>query len=296
MSNRAPFSYDVAIKLGTLDIICYLGGEFFSTGAEDSYPHNHAEYELFYVTSGVCHYNLSGKTLLTPAGNFLLIHPNEYHFRESNPSSHFHFRFAVKAPTGKAAESNQVHIYNALCERLLQIRTLHIREPIFFTLMNQLNKELFETKPGYLGNIESLCSLILTEFLRVGVTLPEGLFPLSVPKSRDYDLTTIERFFSDHAVSKVKIEDLAALLRVSVRQVNRILHRMYGMSFTQKMTELRLWEVSRRLCSTQDPVTTISQDCGFNNYNYFYVCFREKFGMTPTEYRAQKSTVKNIKS
>ena len=131
--------------------------------------------------------------------------------------------------------------------------------------------------------------MLLTEILRLSKDIPDWFFPVESERARDYDSVAIDDFFSTHSLGKIKIQDLADELKVSIRQVNRILHRLYGMSFTQKLTEMRLWEVARQLTLTQRSITAISQDCGFNNYNYFYVCFREKFGMTPTEYRAQKT-------
>ena len=292
MPNEASKYYHIPVQLGHLTLICHLGEDFLSSDIAVPSPHNHPDYELYYIASGVCRITVGDKPYSVASGDFFLIHPAEYHCREHTSSSHFHLRFSIEEPTVKGEGSPQTRAYKVLTEQLSQIRHLRGRDPIVFTLLNQLHKELLEKNIGYLGNLQSLCSLILTELLRISGEIPAYCFPDATAKAHDSDCNTIDRFFSECSLSKVKIQDLADSLNMSVRQVNRILHRLYGMSFTQKLTEVRLWEVARRLALTQSPVTSISQDCGFNNYNYFYVCFREKFGMTPTEYRMQKSGAK----
>ncbi len=290
-------AYEIPIKLGHLDVLVFFSDSFLlASNADNISIHNHHYHELFYVISGTYHITVEGKSLHAAAGDFLLIHPGEYHCREKGPSSQFNLRFSICEPNEKDENSVQMRSYRYLCETLKQVRHLRGRDSIIFTLLNQFHKELTEKSAGYECNLQSLSSLVLTEIVRISGEPPEWFFPIAAKRSHDYDSATIYTFFSTHLFSKVKIQDLADSLKVSVRQVNRILHRLYGMSFTQKLTEMRLWEVTRQLTQTQRSITAISQDCGFNNYNYFYVCFREKFGMTPTEYRAQKTTEKKRKN
>jgi iron complex transport system substrate-binding protein len=63
---------------------------------------------------------------------------------------------------------------------------------------------------------------------------------------------------------------------------------MFGMSFTEKVNELRLQKAVIQLTHTNDPISKISTDCGYKSQNYFLLRFKEKYGKTPTRFRAEK--------
>lgn len=284
-------NFDSPAKFGYLDVTFNLSESLLHQPSNrPSTPHNHHDYEVYYISSGHCTLNIEGKTYTASAGDLLLVHPLEYHCRTHiSPSNaaYFNFRFSVKQPPEKENHPLPLDAYECLEKLLLQTRTIHCREKLLLLYLNRLHNELKEEKAGYWGNAQALFMLIFTEFIRFAGELPEWFFPNEESKFRGYDRNAIDAFFASKYLSNVKIQDLAYDMKVSVRQVNRIMHRMFGMSFTQKLTEMRLWEVARQLSSTQKTVTTISQNCGFNNYNYFYICFRKKFNMTPTEFRTR---------
>lgn len=291
--NEAPFSFELPVKFGYLDTVFCLNANFQpSLANRSSNPHNHHDYELYYVNSGHCTLTVQGKNHTASSGDLILIHPLEYHCKTHvSPANavYFNFRFFVKQPHEKEGQPLPKNAYDYLNSLLLQTRIIHCRDQLISFYLNRLHTEIQERKRGYLGNIQSFFLLILTELVRLAGDLPEWFFPAEELKFRGYDRMVIDSFFANKYLSNVKIQDLAYDMKVSVRQVNRVMHRMFGMSFTQKLTEMRLWEVARQLESTQKAVTTISQNCGFNNYNYFYICFRKKFNMTPTEYRARNT-------
>ncbi len=291
--HTKPHSFEISTKCGHLDCTLFINDNFFSIPTDEvSTPHNHHDFEFFYVSSGRLNMAIEGRAISASAGDIVLIHPLEYHCRTqcsvNTASSFFNFRVAIKAPLDKDEQPIPHHAHKHIETALLQYRFLRGNTAMLATYLSQLHREISEKSSGYLGNVQSLCQLILTELVRLSGDIPEWFFPTEELKFRGHDRDVIDGFFVDKYLTNVKIQDLAYDMKVSVRQVNRIMHRMFGMSFTQKLTEMRLWEVARQLMNTQKPITTISQNCGFNNYNYFYVCFRKKFNMTPTEFRAQK--------
>ena len=47
-----------------------------------------------------------------------------------------------------------------------------------------------------------------------------------------------------------------------------------------------LQEAARRLAGEDLPILSIALDCGYGSIGPFNRAFRQRFGMTPTEYRA----------
>ena len=57
----------------------------------------------------------------------------------------------------------------------------------------------------------------------------------------------------------------------------------YGLSFTLK-------NAASLLTETDIPISSISAQLGFTNRTHFYKVFREKYGVSPGEYRKIKGT------
>ena len=49
-------------------------------------------------------------------------------------------------------------------------------------------------------------------------------------------------------------------------------------------------EASIRLLDTDQTIADISRDLGFTNQTHFYKVFKEKYKMTPMQYRKQNQT------
>ena len=55
------------------------------------------------------------------------------------------------------------------------------------------------------------------------------------------------------------------------------------------LIDYRIEQASKKLISTDESVTTICLDCGFNNLSYFIKTFKERKGVSPSEYRKNDS-------
>ena len=58
-------------------------------------------------------------------------------------------------------------------------------------------------------------------------------------------------------------------------------------TYTNYLSRLRLEKACHMLKDTALPIMEISLLCGFDNLSYFNRLFREKKGVTPSEYRRQ---------
>jgi len=92
-------------------------------------------------------------------------------------------------------------------------------------------------------------------------------------------------FFSDTAGRSAK--QLADILQMSERQLNRCLMEFYGMSFQQKLVQSRMERASLLLRTTDKTVSQIAEDVGYDAESGLYKEFRKRFGMTPQQYRKQ---------
>lgn len=79
---------------------------------------------------------------------------------------------------------------------------------------------------------------------------------------------------------------LAELAGKSPEHVIRQMRRYYGTTPTRYVNELRLRRASDLLVDSGRPVLDISYSLGFENPSYFSRLFKEKYGMTPSRFRA----------
>jgi AraC-like DNA-binding protein len=90
-------------------------------------------------------------------------------------------------------------------------------------------------------------------------------------------------------------EDLAVRCGCSVRHVNKLLRGLLGMSLRAKQREIKLLKARQLLTETDVLVEEVARASGFREQRSFCMEFKSRFGMTPTEWRAQRGegVVKN---
>lgn len=284
-----PFSLEVPVQVGILNLTFFINENLFVSNAEvASIPHNHHDFEMRYVTAGTCRQFVDSRQYLATRGDLLLVYPFEYHCQslmsDTAHSEQYNLRFSPAPPGGKENPAYQRVLTN-LQSLLEGKRLIHDRTMTLLPYFEHLAKEIYSREVGYVSNIQSLCTLIFTNVIRLCDEACTGLFPAMDLKYRGYERTAVDEFFRYRLLTDVTVQDLADSMKLSVRQVNRILHKLFGMSFSQKLTEQRLMEAANRIVSSDDTLSKISQDCGFVSYNTFFRCFRDRFGVSPTVYR-----------
>ncbi len=287
--QKKRFSLEIPIKIGALDIVCFVNQFLFVTEANTvSVPHNHHDYEIRYIASGTMAQLIDNKEYIGGSGDIMLVHPLEYHCRSrksdaEKDSAQYNLRFTIIDP--KNTKSKKA--YANLIKALYAVRFVKDADKRILKHLDTLQLELRNREYGYIDSVRSLCTLILLDFFRLLEIDAELLFPKEAVEYRGYGRSQIDEFFLEKYLTDVHVDDLADDMKVSPRQVNRIINRMFGMSFTEKLTEMRIKEAALRLLSTEDEVVKISSLCGFKNYNNFYQCFKKAYGCSPSDYRKE---------
>ncbi len=80
---------------------------------------------------------------------------------------------------------------------------------------------------------------------------------------------------------------LAGELGLSVSALSKIIKKYTGFTFKELLQVKRLSRATQLLSETSLPVTDIIYAVGYDNTSYFHRIFREKYGMTPFEYRKE---------
>jgi AraC-like DNA-binding protein len=95
-----------------------------------------------------------------------------------------------------------------------------------------------------------------------------------------------ERLYTDH---DLRVATLAELIAVPEYQLRRKINQTLGFrNFNQFVNHYRIKEAGARLLSEpRTPVLSIAIDVGFRSISSFNTAFQQKFGVSPTAYRAK---------
>lgn len=85
------------------------------------------------------------------------------------------------------------------------------------------------------------------------------------------------------------MKDIAEHVGLSGSYLASLFQKEEGISIKQYIMQERLSLATNLLKNTDESIGTISDYLAFNSQSYFTSHFRERYGMTPTEYR-QKYT------
>jgi AraC-like DNA-binding protein len=117
---------------------------------------------------------------------------------------------------------------------------------------------------------------------QLGILL-NGL-PEHVPSDRRQRILD---FIVNRLSDKISIEDMAVELDLSPSRVGHVVKELFDMTFPQLLKSVRLQEAAHLLTSTDRSIAEISEECGFNQQNYFSKQFTQMYELSPRDYRKQ---------
>jgi AraC-like DNA-binding protein len=92
-------------------------------------------------------------------------------------------------------------------------------------------------------------------------------------------------YIQANLATPISISILAKESCLSVSQLRKRFHSLFGMSPKEFVLRTRLQKAARLLAGSDDPLIRIALDCGFCDQSYFTKRFRDFFGVTPRRYR-----------
>ncbi len=107
--------------------------------------------------------------------------------------------------------------------------------------------------------------------------------PLHLPIPRDIRLQKVSGTLTENPADNRSLEDWGKMAGASSRTLARLFRSETGMSFRQWRQQVRILEALRRLGS-EEPVTAVALDLGYESPSAFIAMFRKALGRTPGQY------------
>lgn len=142
--------------------------------------------------------------------------------------------------------------------------------------LHQKNRELYDAVQQMLQKEE------MEQEIAQRNTHEGSLTPSQLLYRKACDLMREQKLFTDSSLNR---EKLARILGTNYLYISDAIRDCSGMTVGDFLDDHRILYAAQLLATTDEPVGIISDLSGFASRSHFNTLFREKFKMTPTEYR-----------
>ena len=254
--------------------------------------HDHILYKFRYFPSGggVCGIG-EDEFSITPR-TFMIIPPFTSHYQLHSPTTpaEEYTLFLEITPVKSYKPIENKTFYNDF-DNILDII---INEPYFFGVdFHNAGKEI-EKLCKYMMKTEGQINIsqFWTSIFQIIITAAHNIQKLpkydikALSSSPDEQRISVLDFIFRTYHEEMSQERVARMLGISVRHLNRIIMKYYNLTFKQKYTQSRL-ELATTLLEEAPSLSIdeISQKLNFSTDRYFSKCFKEYYGISPSEYR-----------
>lgn len=142
--------------------------------------------------------------------------------------------------------------------------------------------------PDEMGDIPAWCE-VLHAVVRIRECVLEQQTPGDAAGTRKINrlltqaITFIHRRFS----TSFSTEDVARDCSVSVSHLSHLFQDVMHASILQYRDQLRVAHAAHLMAVSDEKLTSIAYDCGFNSLSHFYRIFKKNTGKTPRRYRLE---------
>ncbi|PGZ15177.1 AraC family transcriptional regulator [Bacillus cereus] len=260
--------------------------KFMVHSVENSSPHWHYEYELFFVLQGTVTVNTESGSFKLGKGDMILINPCEIHsislpeigniciFLQFSPelisevyNSVFHFELNTKLdiPLNKKAIIN------------LQ------------TSLAKIGLLLHEKPDGYQFFVKSQLYYLIGKFFHhLSYRISETNANIS-PKEEFEDFNLIKQYIKEHFKENLKQEQLCKAIGMSRSKLYRSLKSVGSVSTKDLTNYYRIEYTKNLLRNTKYSIPYIVTESGFESDSSFYRVFKDLTGVSPKHYRESSS-------
>lgn len=100
-------------------------------------------------------------------------------------------------------------------------------------------------------------------------------------------ITDAVRYIQAHYRDNSGLGEISAFLGISPGYFSALFKKEMGKTYVEYLNEVRLKEAAKELMGSDDKLTVIAENCGFNNVEYFCRMFKKYMGMSPAKWREE---------
>lgn len=250
-----------------------------------TYEHSHNFTEIFYLKTGSCVYTVNNNLHHLSAGELFIVKPGDTHathYEGQVPCERIVIYCDLSTLPSQFAEKHHAILEGfSHSGKVILAKKEHARFEHLLAQMLEENNIPDDYSYDFLSL--QLMALVL-HIQRSGIFVYEQMKPFS-ELSISTDIENALRYVAQNFSFAITLEDVAAEINLSPTYLSKKFKKVTGLTFKEYVNYIRIRQACQMLITTDDNVTKIAINCGFNSSNYFKDCFRRIIGVSPRSFR-----------
>lgn len=237
--------------------------------------HYHSFYEIFYLLSGHGHFLLKDSVYRLQKGDLVFIAPGELHhalYKEGENCEFCMIYFKKTAPCLDTLPPLQSFMGSV---------PLLYQEPFIELLSRMLREYAYvdEYSERFMSAYLQQTLLMLMRHSVLAQKEPDLL------NSKDAAILRATKYIYQNFRHPLTLEEVSAVASLSPTYFSKKFKQTTGMGFKEYLNYVRLKHAQAALLTTDNTITDIALEYGFNDSNYFKDLFKKVYGKSPREFR-----------
>jgi AraC-like DNA-binding protein/quercetin dioxygenase-like cupin family protein len=227
--------------------------------------------ELTYVDQGSLHSVADGQDLLLEQGDIMIYTPNQWHMQYADMDIAPRFVTISFALSGQNLDALKNRKFKAPQQAV--------------TLLHQMLREQESPDDNSGDMIISMLNQILVVLLRqVNAPTSPKLKTSNAVHSENEIIRRAQQYISAHIREKLTVPGVANQIDVSPSYLTALFHKNLQISPGEYIRRIKLQESKQMIRENSMTFTEIAAALQYSTVHHFSRQFKEKFGITPTEY------------
>ena len=230
---------------------------------------SHSILELTYVDQGTVHSVADGQELVLAQGDMVLYGANQWHMQYAD----------IDVAPRYVTISFEVQDGNldALLNRKLRPSQMGV------TLIQQILREKEKKDPWSMDMIASQLTQLLLSVLRQQESTSKLMASNSLNAENEI-IRRAQQYISDHVREKLSVPYVARMVDVSPSYMTALFHKNLQISPGEYIRRIKIQESKQLIREGNMNFTEIAEALHYSTVHHFSRQFKDKFGITPTEY------------
>lgn len=255
--------------------------------------HRHNYIEVIYMCQGTTTHIINGKEILLREGELLFLNQNAVQEILPAGKDDIAVNFIVLPEFFDTAfnmiskEENMLKTFlvDALCGKDGETSYLHFHVADILPVQNLVENIVWTI--FYDSSNKRSCTQITMGLLFL--QLVNYMDKMETGRNRfDTEITAAVLSYIDEHYRSGTLSELAEQMNTDIYWLSREIKKRTGKTYKELLQEKRMQQAVWLLSNSAVSVSDIIESVGYDNTSYFYRKFREKYGMSPKEYRVNK--------
>ena len=238
-----------------------------------TYEHVHPYCEIFYLKSGSCIYRVNNNTYHLTAGEAMIVAPGDSHCTSYEGLVPCERVIVYCKP--EAIPQSFLEKHEGIYQNLIRSGKVILNKKGQIKVEGALLRMLEENNMPDKHSFELLGFLVMEMLLfldRSGIFVCETL---PVNDEISTDIADTLSYIAQNYQLPLSLEEVADQVNLSPTYLSRKFRKTTGVTFKEYINYIRIKQAVQALLTTDDSITKIAVDCGFNSSNYFKDIFKK---------------------